>query len=130
MQEASAAEAFERAAALRDKWKALHWLSAHLQRLREAGRRTCVYPAPGRDGSRDHWHLIREGRVRAVVPAPRDDAGRTTAAAALTAVYGGGASGPPGPDEIDGVLLVAAWFRRHPAEEEKTLEPAAALALC
>lgn len=108
----------------------LHWLSGHLQRLREASRRTCVYPAPGRDGSRDHWHLIRDGRVRAVVPAPRDDAGRTAAAAALTAVYGGGASGPPGPDEIDGVLLVAAWFRRHPAEEEKTLGPGAALTMC
>jgi len=68
--------------------------------------------------------------VRAVVPAPRDDAGRTAAAAALTAVYAGGASGPPGPDEIDGVLLVAAWFRRYPAEKEKTLEPTAALARC
>ena len=37
---------------------------------------------------------------------------------------------PPGPDEIDGVLLVAAWFRRHGAEKEKTLEPTAAQALC
>ena len=52
MQAASAAEAFERAAALRDKWKVLHWLSGHLQRLREASRRTCVYPARGRDGAR------------------------------------------------------------------------------
>ena len=130
MRAASAAEAFERAAALRDRWKALHWLSGHLQRLREASRRTSVYPAPGRDGSRDHWHLIRNGRVRAVTPAPRDDAGRTAAAAALRAVYGDAVSGPPGPDEIDGLLLVAAWFRRRPAEEEKTLDPAAARAAC
>src|SRR5205823_5374627 len=121
---------FERAAALRDKWKVLHWLSGHLNRLRQACRRSCVYPAAGRDGARDHWHLIHHGRVRAVVPAPCGDAGRTAAAAALTAVYGGAAAGPPGPDEIDGVLLVAAWFRRHPAEKEKTLEPAAARAAC
>ena len=62
--------------------------------------------------------------------APRDAATRSAAAAALEAVYRGAASGPPGPDEIDGVLLVAAWFRRHPAEKEKTLEPAAARAAC
>jgi hypothetical protein len=101
-----------------------------LQRLREASRRSCVYPAPGRDGSRDLWHLIHHGRVRAVVPAPRDDVGRAAAAEALTTVYRNAVSGPPGPDVIDGVVLVAAWFRRHPAEKEKTLEPAAALAMC
>ena len=123
-------EAFERAAALRDKWTVLHWLSGHLERLRQACRRSCVYPAAGRDGARDYWYLIRHGQVRAVVPAPRDAVGRTAAAAALAAVYRNAATGPPGPDEIDGVLLVAAWFRRYPAETEKTLEPAAALAAC
>jgi excinuclease ABC subunit C len=130
MQEAALAQAFERAALLRDKWQALHWLSGHLERLRQACRRSCVYPAVGRDGTRDHWHLIHNGSVRASPPAPRDDSGRATAAKALANVYGGAISAPPGPEEIDGVLLVAAWFRRHGAEKEKTLEPAAALALC
>ena len=64
------------------------------------------------------------------MPAPRDDAGRAAAATALANVYDCAVSAPPGPDEIDGVLLVAAWFRRHGAEREKILEPAAARALC
>jgi excinuclease UvrABC nuclease subunit len=130
MNEAAATQAFERAALLRDKWQALHWLSGHLERLRQACRRSCVYPAVGRDGTRDHWHLIHNGSVRAMTPAPRDDAGRAAAAKALANVYDRAVSAVPGPDEIDGVLLVAAWFRRHGAEKEKTLEPAAALAAC
>jgi hypothetical protein len=48
----------------------------------------------------------------------------------LANVYDRAAPAAPGPDEIDRVLLVAAWFRRHGAEKEKTLEPAAALAAC
>ncbi len=130
MQEAALAQAFERAALLRDKWQALRWLSGHLERVRLACRRSCVYPAVGRDGARDHWHLIHNGSVRATAPAPRDDSGCAAAVKALANVYGGAIFAPPGPEEIDGVLLVAAWFRRHAAEKEKTLEPAAALAAC
>ncbi len=130
MQEAAVAQAFERAALLRDKRQALHWLSGHLQRLRQACRRSCVYPAAGRDGTRDHWHLIHNGSVRATTPAPRDDAGRAATAKVLANVYDCAVLAPPGPDEIDGVLLVAAWFRRHGTEKEKTLEPAAARAMC
>jgi excinuclease ABC subunit C len=130
MTTAAAAEAFERAAVLRDKWLSLHWLAAHLERIRLACRWSCVYPAVGRGGARDHWHLIHHGRVRAVVAAPGNDKSRAAAVTALKAVYGKAAPGPPGPDEIDGVLLVAAWFRRHPAEKERTLDPAAARKMC
>ena len=91
MRTASAAEAFERAAALRDKWTGAALAERPFANgcVRRAGGRASIRRA-GRDGSRDHWHLIHHGRVRAVVPAPRDDAGRTAAAAALTAVYRGG----------------------------------------
>jgi len=33
-------------------------------------------------------------------------------------------------DEIDGVLLVASWFRRHSAERQRQMTPEAALTLC
>ena len=130
MQEASAIQAFERAAALRDRWQPMHWLSVHLERMspgvsaivRLCGRRARRVARP--------VVSIHHGLVRAVVPAPRNHAARTATAAALDAVYHGGAAGPPGPDEIDGVLLVAAWFRRHPAEKGKVLEPATARAAC
>jgi hypothetical protein len=34
-------------------------------------------------------------------------------ASILDEVFRASCSGPPGIDEIDGVLLVASWFRRH-----------------
>ena len=39
-------------------------------------------------------------------------------------------AGPLGVEEVDGVLLVAAWFRRHPEELGRTLAPATARELC
>jgi excinuclease ABC subunit C len=130
MNEASAALAFERAAAARDKLDALRWLSNHLERLRQAVRHSFVYPVRGHDGG-EAWYLIHQGRVRAAVPAPHDGASRRAAAAALEAVYQPAAvPGAPGLDEVDGVLLVAAWFRRHAGERDRALGPARALALC
>jgi excinuclease ABC subunit C len=129
MTAASAAQEFERAAALRDKRAALEWLVRHLDRVRQAARRSCVYVRPGREG-RAVWYLIDRGRVRAVVPAPAEDAALRGAAAALETVYGSRrvADGSVSLDEIDGALLVAGWFRRHPQEEERCLDPAQARA--
>jgi excinuclease ABC subunit C len=124
MAAASAALLFERAGALRDKLDVLRWLSKHLERLRQAAGHSFVYPVEGHDGSAC-WYLVHQGRVRAAVPAPRDAAGRQAAAALLKSVYQ--APGVPGPlslDEIDAVLLVAGWFRRHPGERGRTLQPA------
>jgi excinuclease ABC subunit C len=119
MHAAAAAQEFERAAVLRDKWQALKWLSRHLGRVRQAARRSCVYPRPGRDG--EVWYLIDRGRVRAVIPAPRGDEGRV--ARAPDGFDGGAAAGTLSLDEIDEALLIDAWFRRHPAEKERTLGP-------
>jgi hypothetical protein len=125
----AAALAFERAAALRDRLDDLRWLSRHLERMRQAAENSFLYPVKGSDGS-ELWYLIHGGRVRAVLPAPRDEAGREAARAAAQATYRtGGAAGPPGLDEIDGVLLVAAWFHRYPAERERTV-PSAERARC
>jgi excinuclease ABC subunit C len=128
---AAAATQFERAAALRDRLDSLRWLSDHLAFVRQAAQHSFVYPVAGHDGA-ETWYLIHRGRVQGAVPAPADDAGRVTAASALEAVYRQRAEmpGPPGFDEIDGVLLVAGWFRRHPEERERTLAPDEALAAC
>src|SRR5262249_54162275 len=62
--------------------------------------------------------------------APHDDATRGHAAAVLARVYPGGAGGAAGlsPDEVDGVLLVASWFRRHAAERQRRMTPQEATA--
>jgi excinuclease ABC subunit C len=121
MIEASAALAFERAAALRDKLDALQWLNTYLQRVRDAARQSFVYAVPGHD-SPVLWYLIHEGRVQGLTAV-------NDAQTALTAVYAKRRerAAPPTVDEIDEVLLVAGWFRRHAAERERTFSPEQAL---
>jgi excinuclease ABC subunit C len=129
---ASAALRFERAAALRDKLEALRWLHGHLQRLALARtQHSFIYPAGGEMGT-DLWYFIHHGRVAAALPVPCDPPSRTAAAAAIEQVYHAidVRMRLLAADEVDGVLLVAGWFRRHPEERARTLAPADALAHC
>jgi excinuclease ABC subunit C len=128
MTAASADLAFERAAALRDKLDTLTWLSEQLRLVREASRHSFVYRVRSHDDA-ETWYLIHGGRVHAVVPAPNDEASCREAAKRIREVYERRltASGPPAPREMDGVLLVAAWFRRRKEERRKSLRPVVAL---
>ena len=132
MAEAAAALAFERAAALRDRLAPLRWLHDHLERLRLARERySFIYPVDGHAGN-DLWYLIHEGRVQAVTPAPCDEPSRQAAARHVERVYQPGPlrRQPLSPGEADGVLLVAAWFRKHPQELDRVLPPAEARLRC
>jgi excinuclease ABC subunit C len=124
----SAALQFERAAALRDKLAALQWLTEHVGRLHEAARQSFVYAVPSAEEP-DLWYAVHGGRVRAVFPAPHDDATRCRAATILKSIYPGRAGRAAGLslDEVDGVLLVASWFRRHSAERQRRMTPEEAL---
>jgi excinuclease ABC subunit C len=130
---AAAAEglAFERAATLRDKLQALRWLHEQLEALREArAGGSFVYPAEGHDGSR-YWYLVRGGWTVTAVTAPADAEGRARIKALLEEVYRPGhALGVERADQVEGVLLVAGWFRRYPGERARQLAPAAAIARC
>jgi excinuclease ABC subunit C len=131
MTSASTELAFERAMALRDRLELLRWLDGHLERLRRLRQgQSFVYPVRAAEGG-EVWYLIHQGRVAASRPAPSaDTAGRT--AALVEALYRRRL--PPGAalggSEVDGVLLVAAWFRRYPEERTRVLSPQQALALC
>ena len=132
MAEAAAATAFERTAALRDKLDLLVWLDEHLDRLRQAARHSFVYPVRGHNGS-ELWYVIQGGRVRSIVPRPHDEPTRQRAELALAQVYqrtNDTGARPLTLEEIDGVLLVTAWFRRHHGERQRVLTPADAIALC
>jgi excinuclease ABC subunit C len=124
MAEASAALLFERAAGLRDKLGVLHWLREHLDRLERAQRLSFVYPVRCHGGD-IYWYLIRQGLVAAVLPVACDAEVRQRAQASVQKVY----SIPPqagrflAVEEVDQALLVAAWFRRHPEERQRTLSP-------
>jgi excinuclease ABC subunit C len=125
MEKASRELAFERAAALRDKLDVLNWLVDRLTFMRRArARHSFIYPVQGHDGG-VVWYLIHQGQVRAAIAAPRDDAAKANAAALIESIFhkrAGGSGLWPG-EEIDGVLLVAGWFKRHPEERGRTFKP-------
>ena len=121
MAAASTALNFECAAALRDRLTPLEWLDGHLERLRQARQRhTFVYPVG------DIWYLIRRGFVAAAVPMPCNDEARRKTAAMLQALFGQAHpwTAATRAEEVDGVLLVSVWFRRHPEEYGRVLDPA------
>ncbi len=132
MEQAAAAQHFERAAVLRDRLAPLEWLSRRLERLRYARHKlSFVYPVVGPDGD-EAWYLIHGARTLAVVPAPTDPERKTAARRAIDAAFRDVRSGwlREAYEHADGMMLVLAWFRRHPAELKRTLSPQQARARC
>jgi excinuclease ABC subunit C len=125
MTTAATALAFERAAGLRDKLESLRWLRERLDRLRQIrADNSFVYPVRGHDGN-ERWYVIHQGLVKAVLPGPRSAEDEQHAERVIEKMCREKRHGPgPVPvGEIDGVLLVAAWFRRHPEERARALDP-------
>ncbi len=122
MQTAAAGAEFERAAKWRQRFEELEWLLAATSRARAAiAGLTFVYRDPGDFG--DDWaHLIRHGVVRASYPWPDTPIEHE----AFRAVVQDELSKPapaPGPlpfQQLDEILLVMAWFRRHPEAFRRT----------
>jgi excinuclease ABC subunit C len=134
MAAASACQAFERAAALRDKLEALNWLRTHLERIKRIREHQAfVYPVCGIDG-RELWYVVHGGKVTGASPAPSDEAGRRRLKLKLQKLVSQGLICEHSVllEDLDGLLLVSSWFRRHPREKErlldlKTLAPVATL---
>ncbi len=131
MAAASAEQAYERAAALRDRLEPLDWLWHQLERLRRAQEQLqFVYRIRGADG-RETWYLLRRGLVVSVVPAPRTAEDRRAVAAMIRQTYDqANPILPASAEQLAALFLVAAWFRRAPAELERTMSPDEALQLC
>ncbi len=127
MRIASAELRFEQAGALRDKLLALEWVRDRLQFLRAARQGGAyVYPHTGPDG-RTVWYLLHHGTIRAAVREPTSEEGKDRAARLMTQVFAESA-GSVTFATVDSVLLVAAWFRKHPDEKAKLIGRAAAYA--
>ena len=127
MEEAAAAQLFERAGSLRDRLVPLQWLAAKLERLRHARQKlSFVYPAAGL------WYLIHGARTLAALPAPVDAAGKERARIAIEAVLHEQRAGwlREAYEHADGMMLVLAWFRKHPGELTRTMMPQQALDMC
>ncbi len=122
MEESSERLEFERAAALRDKLQRLELLREQFSRLRFAVETlSFIYTVRGHGGD-DRVYLIRRGRVRAERPAPSSAQGRRELRRIAEEIYtpSGGAPVSVPAHEIDELLLLSSWFRRNPAELERT----------
>lgn len=122
MQRAASVAEFERAARWRERFEQLEWLLAATSRARAAvAGLTFVYRDPGTHGD-DRAYLIRSGIVRAGYPWPATPIEKE----AFTGVVRdelAGPSLPSGPlpfQHLDEILLIMAWFRRHPEAFRRT----------
>jgi excinuclease ABC subunit C len=122
MEAASERLEYERAAVLRDKFKRLEALRKQFGRLRFAVETlSFAYTVPGQDGP-DRVYLIRRGRVRAELERPETPEQAMELLSLIDEVYTPveRESGQIPTHEIDELLLLSSWFRRFPAELERT----------
>jgi excinuclease ABC subunit C len=118
---------FERAGSVRDKLQRLEALREQFIRFRFAVETlSFLYTVPGHEGD-DRVYLIRRGRVRGEYAVPRSESDRIRLLEMVSDVFH-----PVERDtaqvpahEIDELLLLSSWFRRFPAELDRS-RPAAA----
>lgn len=121
MQQASDRLEYERAARLRDKVQRLEMLREQFDRLRFAVETlSFVYAISGYDGE-DRLYLIRRGCVRAICATPRTRVEQDALHDLATSIFsepGRSATAVPA-HEVDELMLVSSWFRRHPTELDR-----------
>ena len=123
MQAAALAEEFERAAALRDRWTVLNWLSESLARVRKAQQEmSFIYPITAVDGTTT-WYLIHGARTVAVLAAPHNPATRKFAREMIRSLYRDRSGLLDSYEHADSMMIVMQWFRKNPGEREKCLTP-------
>jgi excinuclease UvrABC nuclease subunit len=123
MEESSGRLEFERAAVLRDKISRLESLRDQFARLRFAVESlSFVYTMPG-FAEDDRAYVIRRGRVRAELPAPRTSAEKQSLAMRAAEIFAPSehTSATVPAHEVDELLLLSSWFRKFPAELDRTV---------
>jgi hypothetical protein len=122
MAQAAREESFERAAYWRDRFERLEWLLAATSRARAAvDLLTFVYRDPGDFGD-DRAYLVRHGLVLAQYPWPATPIEREAFRGVVTDQLAQ-PTPPPWPlplERIDEILMLMAWFRRHPDSLRRT----------
>jgi excinuclease ABC subunit C len=122
MQAAAAAAEFERAARWRERFEQLEWLLAATSRARAAvAGLTFVYRDPGTFGD-DRAYVIRQGIVRCSYPWPGTPIEREAFRGVVAEELAKPAPAPGALpfQHLDEILLVMAWFRRHPDAFRRT----------
>lgn len=133
MHDAADRRAFEQAATYRDIWEQLTLLHNQLRLLRDAQRDFWfVYPISCRSAANGRvstkWMLIAGGTVVAVLREPRTPAAARRCLGLLEQTFADRRSAAP--EYYDQIRLVAAWFRQHPDERDRIIDPDQAQAAC
>jgi excinuclease ABC subunit C len=122
MESSSEALEFERAAQLRDKIGRLESLREQFSQLRFAVESlSFVYTVPG-FGDEHRSYVIRRGRVRAELPTPASSSEKRALAVRAAEIFAPSerVSATVPAHEVDELLLLSSWFRKFPAELERT----------
>jgi excinuclease ABC subunit C len=122
MQQAAEAAEFERAARWRERFERLEWLLAATSRARAAvAGLTFIYRDPGDFGD-DRAYLIRHGVVRASYPWPSTPIEHEAFRGVVRDELAGPAPAPGSLpfQHLDEILLLMAWFRKHPEAFRRT----------
>jgi len=123
MEASSDALDFERAATMRDKIRRLESLQEQFTRIRFALESlSFTYTIKGERSEDSRTYVVRRGRVRHEAPTPGTAAERRALDSRVAEILAPVERAPatvPG-HEVDEVLLVAAWFRKHPKELKRT----------
>jgi hypothetical protein len=84
-----------------------------------------VYTVPGHGGD-DRAYVIRRGRIRAELPAPQGADERSALAGRAAEIFAPGErkSTTVPAHEVDELMLLSSWFRKFPAELERTVAAA------
>lgn len=123
MEEAAAAQRFEVAASLRDRWTLLTWLADALRRARQGRQEmSFIYPVAGFDGD-VCWYFIHGARTVAMMHAPRDETQWSAAVDMIKAIYLDQSGLLDSYEHADSMMLVMSWFRQHPGERTRCLSP-------
>lgn len=125
MRAAASRQDFEYAATLRDRAQRLRDFQEHLVAFRgQVESLSFLYRVPGWEGN-DRLYFIRKGRIRAELPWRKGARNRRAARNMVRRVFTGPDLAPSAlePDEAAEVLLIARWFRMHPAERARTIRP-------
>ncbi len=122
---AAANQQYELAGRARDTLRSLEYVQRKLDMFAAARRDySFIYAASGYDGC-GIWYLIRRGELTEVATAPRNAEDYTALKPTLRrwAATLDGTSTRPAGENPHTLALIAAWFRKHPDELERTFSP-------
>jgi excinuclease ABC subunit C len=111
---------FERAASLRDKLERLVSLQDQFGRIRFALESLTFAYAPPAVHGEERTYIVRRGRVRAEIASPRTAAEHRSLETRVTELLRSADHATVPGHEVDEVLLLAGWFRKHPQELDRT----------